>query len=190
MSTDTKYIIKLGIYEPYRIFCPETGFKEYNPKFNKETGGYLLDLKEGKKEGINVYFKKMCDLFDDPDNAENLEANNWGITCVPSSKADKIGEGLEKLIIKLCEKYNIENMCGNLRRKYKIQKLAEGGNRDIQVHLDSIDVVDEKLFENRCIMIIDDITTTGNSLKACEKLVEDCGAIITQCIALGETAHH
>lgn len=189
MGANKKGIFDLGIYEPSKIYDYGIGEKIKNPSFNKKTGGYLLDFKEGKENAINRYFNKMEKKVLEK-NKNLLESGNYGITCVPSSKEGQIGKGLEKLIAMICEKYKIENMCGNLSRKYDIEKQAHGGLRKLEIHLDSIEVLNESLFKDRNIIIIDDITTTGISLNACEKIVEDCGAKKIRCIALGKTVNH
>ena len=75
-----------------------------------------------------------------------------------------------------------------IRRTVKIDKLALGGSRDENVHLNSLEVIDSDLYHQKEVLIIDDVTTSGNSLKVCRQLFLNKGATSVQCLALGLTA--
>ena len=59
-------------------------------------------------------------------------------------------------------------------RSKTIQKLSFGGNRSIQIHLDSLKVSSK--VRNKRIIVLDDVTTTGNSLIATRELLLLAGA--------------
>ena len=73
-----------------------------------------------------------------------------------------------------------------LVRVHKIEKLALGGPRSIDVHLDSVVVKNGELIQDELVLLLDDVTKTGNSLMACRKLLLDGGAKAVQCAALGQ----
>jgi predicted amidophosphoribosyltransferase len=54
-----------------------------------------------------------------------------------------------------------------------IDSLHDGGTRDIVVHLNSLRV--KKNVQGKCVVVIDDVTTTGNSLAACKALLLRAG---------------
>jgi predicted amidophosphoribosyltransferase len=108
------------------------------------------------------------------------------IVIVPSHDPDKKMSNLVKLGKSLANDGRIDaTSC--LQRIKKISKLSEGGDRSIEVHLKSIKVVDDKLIAKRHILLLDDVTTTGNSFYACKQLLLNAGASDVTCIALGKT---
>jgi predicted amidophosphoribosyltransferase len=74
-----------------------------------------------------------------------------------------------------------------LIRHTTINKLATGGDRSIEVHLNSIKVQNPNLIKDKRILLIDDVTTTHNSLFACKQLLLEAGAAQVYCLALGQT---
>lgn len=59
-------------------------------------------------------------------------------------------------------------------RTKTIEKLSGGGNRDLEVHLNSMKINEN--VKNKKVVVIDDVTTTGNSLEAAKKLLLEAGA--------------
>lgn len=170
------------IDEYYKYWIYEDGEKFINPEFSDKCGGYILEVKNGKVSGINYYEKKLIEAF------SKIDVTNSWITIVPSSKKDKLNDGMCKLINRVVSHLTEVKFCKCLNRKYTIEKLATGGNRSIKTHLNSIELCGERSeFFGEKIYLIDDIMTTGNSLLACKKILEDAGAKVV-CIALGKTA--
>lgn len=69
----------------------------------------------------------------------------------------------------------------------KNRKLAAGGNRDIKVHLDSIGVNPDMSVADEVVLVVDDVTTSGNSLYACRDILMEHGAKRVALLALGQT---
>lgn len=169
------------IDEYYKYWIYEDGEKFINPEFSNECGGYILEVKNGKVSGINYYEKRLVEIFSEMDITESY------IVIVPSSKKDTLNDGMYKLINKVVENLPTVKFLKCLNRKYTIEKLATGGNRSIKVHLNSVELCgDRDSINGTKIYLIDDIMTTGNSLLACKKILEDAGAEVV-CIALGKT---
>ena len=61
----------------------------------------------------------------------------------------------------------------------------KGSDRSIEKHLDTIKVNNRSL-NNKNILLIDDVLTTGNSLKAGKRLLRESGAKNVQCLALAQ----
>ena len=76
---------------------------------------------------------------------------------------------------------------GHLRRTKTVQKSTDGGIRTESTHFNSIEVDDSEFVENKTVIIIDDVWTSGSTLRACASLVEDAGASGTKMIAVGKT---
>jgi predicted amidophosphoribosyltransferase len=90
------------------------------------------------------------------------------------------------LVSRLATKERVDGT-GCLVRHKKIPKLATGGNRDQETHFSSIHVDKTDLIKGKSVTLLDDTTTTGNSILACKKMLIDAGARNVQCIALAET---
>lgn len=86
------------------------------------------------------------------------------ICVVPSSDADKKESGI--------------GMLGEM--------LAYGGCRDRQVHMKTISTVDSINVDGDIILLMDDVTTTGNSLYACREILMEKGAKTVKMFALGK----
>lgn len=72
-----------------------------------------------------------------------------------------------------------------LQREHSIDKLATGGNRNKEVHLNSITTLDEIDIQGDVVLLMDDVTTTGNSLYVCKEILLSRGAHKVEMFALG-----
>lgn len=73
-----------------------------------------------------------------------------------------------------------------LQRTKSIDKLAWGGRRDKQIHLETISAVENMDITDNIILLMDDVTTTGNSLYACKEILMEKGAKQVEMFALGK----
>lgn len=73
-----------------------------------------------------------------------------------------------------------------LQRTKSIDKLAYGGCRDRQVHMKTISTLDSIDINGDIILLMDDVTTTGNSLYACREILMEKGAKTVKMFALGK----
>ena len=73
-----------------------------------------------------------------------------------------------------------------LRRSRSINKLATGGSRDLSVHMQSIDTVEDMDISGDIVLLMDDVTITGNSLYACREILLNRGAENVEMFALGK----
>lgn len=64
--------------------------------------------------------------------------------------------------------------------------MALGGARDIQVHMQSITTLKDIDITEDIVLLMDDVTTTGNSLYACKEILEKHGAGKVEMFALGK----
>lgn len=183
-------IYHLDYYYTKKIYDEDIHEKVINKDFNK----YSQDILYLKKSTINNYIIRY---FSDKLTYVLEEEFNNGykipdyITCVPSHQAYKINENMNRVINNLCYKFGSQNACGGLQRTKTIVKLAYGGRRDKEVHLNSININNNILKVNteeinKIVYVMDDITTTGHTLNACKEMLEGAGYIV-RCIALGKT---
>lgn len=168
----------LGKYRPY-------GHHKYalgEPSWTyPEHSGKLLDLKEGKERGLNYCLKILL---------ENIKANTpLAIAAIPSSDATKVRSSVQQLVSRFAKDYGALDVFDLLKRTATIQKLANGGDRSMQVHLDSLIVQNVQRVGNRVVILIDDIVTSGNSLAAGHQLLTAAGVQNVICVAMGQTSY-
>ncbi|WP_188013149.1 phosphoribosyltransferase [Photobacterium damselae] len=180
-----KPIKSCGIYTPYWT-KNEDGEKIVNPHKNK-VSATLMDLKDSKNRNHQKAVTFFTDLF-----SRYFEQNGLGtydrhlkgvtIAIVPSSQKGVVSRALFDIAISTAKilnnkGYNITVDPTVFIRTKTIQKLHQGGDRHIGVHLQSINVNPEHLVDLRLsrIIILDDVSTTGGSLRACCQLLENQG---------------
>ena len=166
----------IGTYGSYKPWSWHTKIDGGDRSNYPEYSGLLLDLKGGNQNAVDYFVPQI----------EGDLGDGFAITVVPSHDPNK-NSGLKPLAAALASKGKGADASDCLVRTAKIEKLAHGGNRSIDVHLSSIKVARPELVKDQDVLVIDDITRTGNSLMACRKLLLDAGARSVRCIALGKT---
>lgn len=141
--------------------------------------GRLLDLKQSQASSLNSFTELI---------GKEISKKYAGVTAVPShDPATGIGTGVRLLAKQVASRIGAPDGRAFLRRTVKIPKLAHGGDRSVQVHLDSIAAEQADLYQGGRILVIDDIMTSGNSFAACRHLLLAAGAAEVICVALGKT---
>ena len=74
-----------------------------------------------------------------------------------------------------------------LIRTREVPKAAYGGPRDQSLHEETIEVKDPSKVKDKVVYIIDDIWTTGSTLRACASLMRKAGASDVKLLAVGKT---
>ena len=72
-----------------------------------------------------------------------------------------------------------------IERIVEIESLHSGGDRSLEVQLNSLKI--NKNVKDKKIVVIDDVTTSGNSLIACKTLLQQSGASEVLLFAFGKT---
>jgi predicted amidophosphoribosyltransferase len=178
MWEEIKYI---RLYNPYR------GGR--NPDFNKygKFSEMILSLKKGEQMGINYLYKT---IINNKNFNEAVKNKVDAIVVVPSHNPYKTNSGIKSLAKKIAQEYNWIDGTDCLQRIMFIQKLADGGNRNIDVHLKSIKLVNHTKIKDKCVLLIDDISSTGNSLEACKRILIENEILNGFTFAIGKTAHY
>ena len=73
-----------------------------------------------------------------------------------------------------------------LKMTKSIDKLALGCNRDKDIHMKTISAVQDIDISGDIVLLMDDVTTTGNSLYACKEILLEQGAKTVKMFALGK----
>ena len=168
----TGEIIALRRYHRYWI---SKSRGERNPLAG-EFDRLILDVKERKCQAIK-YFAELIDPF---------LGRGFSICVVPSSDSSVRNNGIRHLGRMLAENGR-KDCTGFLFRKFDIKKLAEGGDRSKKIHFASIGVAGDVSVDGEDVLLLDDITTSGNSLRACRDIIIANGARSVEMLALGRT---
>ena len=177
-------IFQLHDYHAYKI----NG--EKNPQFDKNSGR-ILDLKNPKCGGyvsaVAYYQKDLASRL-----AKRSGLKTWTLVgaVVPSHEAGKDSPGLSAIMTYLAQQFPIKFPPNPLLRVTTVDKLTAGGNRSKEVHLDSIIVQPKTVQKGSMVILLDDVSTSGNSIYACEELLLSAGAAIVLKIALAKTKQH
>ncbi|QIK78683.1 hypothetical protein G7077_07005 [Sphingomonas piscis] len=165
---------------------------EYRPwGWHKEQGGNggdypvhssrVLDLKKRYERGLRYFADYMVPRI----------KTAYAIAVVPSHDAAKASKsGVHDLADRLIEKlHGLTSAGACLVRHTTVPKLATGGDRSIETHLNSIRVDNVDRIRGRVVLLLDDVTTSGNSLLACRRLLLEAGAADVKLVALARTTH-
>ncbi|MCD8323517.1 MAG: phosphoribosyltransferase [Clostridiales bacterium] len=165
---------EIVVYSNYHRYWLDRERHIKNPLFDVYSGK-ILDLKEGKPAAIK-YFYSLLDVEICPDVT---------ICVVPSSNAENVVTGMTRLGEMLAKNHRV-NRVYYLKREKSIDKLARGGRRDPSVHMQSIGTVEEMDISGEIVLLMDDVTTTGNSLYVCKEILMNHGAKTVEMFALGK----
>ncbi len=166
---------EIVIYSNYHKYWLDKERRIKNPLFDVFSGK-ILDLKEGKPEAVDYFFRIL-----DPEICKDVT-----ICIVPSSDSEKTETGMTKLGEMLANNGR-KNKVFFLKRERAIKKLANGGDRSMALHYASIGTLDEMSVEGDIVLLMDDVTTTGNSLYACKGILISKGAEHVEMFALGKS---
>ena len=173
-------IYKLCDYPPYRRLGAD------NPDRNKDTYR-IMDLKNPKAVNHGDAVKHFGKNFSAglKKLTESIKTDKLQVSIVPSSKKGKRSTGLEA-IIDMVEDLNVIYDPQFLNRDEDVPAAHEGGDRSIEKHIKSISVrrVPDPDIP---MLILDDVTTTGNSLEACDKILSMKGVKTIYKVAIGKT---
>jgi predicted amidophosphoribosyltransferase len=170
-------IAVLGSYRPWGYHIQHGGTADTWPEHSVRT----IRLKNRKIPAINYFADYL---------AGRLQKNGFeAIAVVPSHDPEKWESGVRDLAAKLVATDDVIDAGACLVRHTKIEKLANGGDRSIGVHLNSLAVEHVDLIAGRKVLVIDDVMTSGNSLAACRHLLLQAGARQAACLALAKTTY-
>ena len=171
---DTKFY--MGSYHAYWKW--EFGEKVRNSRFD-DFSSTILDFKKGYAQTIEHFRKSVAKVI----------ASGFPVCVVPSHMAssDNSASPTARLAKGLVESNNLIDATNCILRVRSIQKLSKGGDRGLEVHLNSVKVVNSEVIKGKTVLLLDDVMTTGNSLSACRQLLLDAGAENVLCLALAQT---
>lgn len=169
-------IISLGEYRPWSFHKENGGNGSDWPQHSSRT----LGLKKKEAAALAYFFEYMVEKVKKP----------TAIAVVPShSPATGPTTGVHILARQIAKALGKVDASDSLIRHTEINKLASGGDRSIERHLQSVSVPDPKLVQGQHVLLLDDVTTSGNSLLACRRILLEAGAVDVKMVALARTTH-
>lgn len=160
-------ILYLKSYNSYWIY--DDCMKVHNPEFD-DFSSKILNFKKRDRHAVGFFYSVLFNIFSDLPDRENIV-----LVAVPSHTSAGGCGSFEEVIDKLCNALGFINgkMC--LKRVATIQKLSHGGRRNKNIHMQTIKVDKINILKGKKVILLDDVTTTGNSMLACEDLLRGLG---------------
>ena len=137
----------------------------------------ILRLKDNDAVAVRTFADKL----------ETLLCGSIAVAVVPGHDPAATVSGLRALGREVARRHNRIDATAALARTVKIEKLSQGGSRDASVHEASIRVRDASSVVGKAVILLDDVTTSGNSLNVCRSKLLDCGARRVKMLAIGKT---
>ena len=162
-------ILDLGRYHPW--------YDGHNPDFD-EFSRLILDVKDQRIKGINYFTNRLRSILSDTEE--------YVICVIPTHAAGTAPSGIRTIAKRSCS-HPIIDGTDVISRAFEIPKKTIGGSRNLQLEIKSLTVRDERVVKGQQVLLLDDVTTTGTSLKAGKYLIERAGAKIVVLLALART---
>ena len=198
------------------LFCYFMEYHPYyggkNPKHSKGSDSQtLVYLKESdgpttpaKKDLLKRISEWLEDVLDNVDTSESSENSSQSldeetiedtnpskvkdiVIAIAPGHSPKSPENFLHEIVGDLIGGNIKDGRDLLKRTTKVSKAAHGGPRDQSLHEETIKVTDRSKVKDKVVYIIDDVWTTGSTLRACASLMRKAGASGVKLLAVGKT---
>lgn len=180
---------RFGVYY-LNQYVPEGKRKDYG----KELVDYSKRLIEYKRDmddySVDIFTRDLAEFLSLISNNKFNEDTKLALIAIPSSKVDKTKSSIKKSIDIIEGWYNSGDLksvfkCDNEVLNYKnlLKRVKDvptahlgEGRASCDEHIDSIECMQDDLSnENIAYLILDDITTTGNSMRACNEILLEKG---------------
>jgi TPR repeat protein len=177
-----KRAVYLSDYEPYRDGS--------NPKFNGASQR-LLDLKRGDPDAINYFAtllnRKMQEMATCVDG---VDLHPSVLVTMPSHQQDASGE--ESPIDQVCtlvadSNEHMQDGRHCLYRTETVERQAGGKRRSLQSHYESLGLRDVDTLRSQVVILLDDVVTTGRSMRAAYYRLKQAKVREVICVALAGT---
>jgi predicted amidophosphoribosyltransferase len=134
----------------------------------------LIQLKHGADDAVEYF----------ADWVKEVVPAGAVIVPVPSARAGREDYGLAMLAARVAREVGVVDGTDCLFRFESIPKLTGGGARCERIHFDSIEVRHAEKFVGRQVVLLDDVVTTGATIRACKFLLLNEGAAAVKTVVL------
>ena len=149
----------------------------------------IIAFKNGNTDAIDYFCRVMKDVLDErfKDNLSGL--GEYTVCIMPAHDRGKYSVGLRLLARFLVDAYGMTDGIELVQRIKTHDRNANGGDRSIAGQLQTLAIDDRYAVADKKILILDDVTTSGNSILAVKRLLTDRGNNWFVSIALGRTTY-
>ncbi len=147
----------------------------------------LLRFKNGNQSSITRFSADLIIALFDLTKGNVSMLKGVPLALVPSHSANHWSSSLENVADTLCSQFGMANYSKAIMRVKDHEKLAYGGDRSIDSHMKTLSIDTNFPLQGKTIFVMDDITTTGHSLRACADVLYNAGAIKVIAIAIAKT---
>jgi hypothetical protein len=165
-------IINLGKY------YPKHGYQ--NPMFDAFSQSILNIKPPDVTEDHILFTEQLRNII--------LDTEEFVICVIPKHTIGTEPSGIRTIAKRLCNTPIIDGT-NVIFRNREIDKKSFGGSRDINLEIDSLSVKNDSIVKDQQILLLDDVTTRGTSLKAGKYILEKAGAELVAMYALGLTQY-
>lgn len=167
-------ILAGGGYKPYWI----NGV--HNPECDK-TSRLMMDFKDANHPNnrnatttfSNIAYNALKGGYF-TENNQNFVDLNFAVTVAPSSTQGTVRASLVDVAKALCDKVEKWTYYPLLERHTTVASSHSGGGvRQVSTHTESIRTINQSIIKAiDFVIVLDDVKTTGSTLKACASLIE------------------
>ena len=147
----------------------------------------LIAFKQGYQIPIDRFTIEVEEALHNLNGGDTSTLEGKYIALVPSHTKGQWSSSMKKMTAKICANFKMVNYSDSIERTQDHPKLAYGGDRSIESHIQTLGVKPGCEIKGKEIIVMDDITTTGNSILACARVLRDAGAKKVMAIALAKT---
>lgn len=163
---------------------------DYYPVRYEEHNGVserILAFKNGDDAAVRQFADEMKEAMDDKYRGYMEKLSNTVVCVMPSHEAGQYSKGLTRLAAYLSFTYGMIDAEHLIKRKITHDKISTGGDRSVQKQLETLEVSTDYIIAGKDVIVLDDVTTTGNSIEAVRRLLRkyNVGKIYAQ--TLGKT---
>ncbi len=164
---------------------------EYLPSKSENRSEFtklILSFKSGNQQAVDELYKQVNYFL----NSLMQKGESFYISTIPSSTMGKPHPGFPKLISALANSHNIANPDRNLLKRIETKQPAHlGGSRLRSDQLRTMAVANhwKNIIPGKKVILLDDVTTSGNSLSSGIDLLTSNGANIIAALAMAKTVH-
>lgn len=169
-----------------KVLNPLLGF--YRSRRYMEQDDFTVKIIKGLKGGLNCDVL-VCKKFSD-DAIKILKLikppiKDYYVVTVPSHDPDKTSPGLVYIAKQIINALQMHDGISFLKRSKFVEKSSITNKRDVQTHIDSLEVGAGVSLMNKNILLFDDVKTSGATLEACKLVLikNSAKSVLTMCLA-------
>jgi predicted amidophosphoribosyltransferase len=150
----------------------------------------MMNFKAGQKPAVGHFYSLLEQKLGQIHNSrDRLLDSPLQIAIIPSSSVGGASTSLIQLANNLATKHRNITALPLLERVTAVESAHKSaGPRSVDLHLQTIRVIQENLMPAIPVLLLDDVSTTGSSMKACYRLLQEAGARSIIPLALLKTA--